>query len=215
MCFNVRMDVCERHVYTRHCKNRYQFEERTRGRLVDKLRDERWRVLRQRDAPQGLEQEHAQNSISTFGSLQGSPDDREGGGRGDKYWSDSSTLDGSIGDITSPSFAVRVFSQTLSRPRCLARTHARTATHRPCIWIGCTHLRPGEQMAIDKMRGVKTAAMQKEAAARLAEGLSADESAHRPSHFGTRGAMRDMTDIGKLLAPPCVKRACVLCCYGL
>ena len=125
------MDVCARHVYTRHCKNRYQFEERTRGRLVDKLRDERWRVLRQRDAPQGLRQEHAQNSISTIGSLQGSPDDREGGGRGDKYWSDSSTLDGSIGDITSPSFAVRVIPQILV----LSCTHARPLRHTQALYL--------------------------------------------------------------------------------
>ena len=86
-------------------KMRHAFEERTRGRLLDKLRDERWRAMRTEKAPADLAaRPHDTSSSPPYSSAESSP---------------------AAANVSSHSYFQA--SESSSSPNSLSRTGARTA----------------------------------------------------------------------------------------
>jgi len=161
---------------------KHAFEERTRGRLVDKLRDERWRSVRQRDAPAGLAggeggaREATSSASPTYSSANSSPAAAARDGDAPAHtFGKVSTVGGGAG-------AGRYFDE-------------RSPSH-------------GSPHSQDRT-GMRTAAyeQQKEAARRLTEGVSVD-AAHKSSPFGRDRAFRNMEDVGAMVVQKAMAQSC-------
>jgi hypothetical protein len=153
---------------------RYNFEERTRGRLLDKLRDERWRTLRDREFGEGKEKNLTALPFPDILSAVNNPNMGEISGN-NKNISDGSELalspEGGAGGGGggSPGGSVAGGHRSWS------------STDRRCT-------------------GVRTGLLerdQEEAARRLAEGVSV--SGAQKSPWGRDRAFRDMSDVGSMV----------------